>query len=155
VRLRTDDCWRAVRGADHGVLCTSNPQRRIDAVPVCFAVVSETIVTPVDRVKPKRTTELGRLRNLERDATATLLCERWDPDDWSRLWWVRAHLVRRPDCDITGGQRTEGEHALRAKYPQYEEMEFAHVVHLEVKELVGWSAAADPEAEPGGGLSLR
>jgi hypothetical protein len=106
-------------------------------------------------VKPKRTTELGRLRNLEQDATATLLCERWDPDDWSRLWWVRAHLVRRPDCDITAGQRGEGERALREKYPQYEDVEFAHVVFLEVKELVGWSAAADPEAEPGGGLSLR
>ena len=155
MRMTTDDCRRRLRASDHGVLCTSNPQRRIDAVPVCFAVVSELIATPVDRVKPKRTTELARLRNLERDATATLLCERWDPDDWSRLWWVRAHLVRRSDHDITGGQREEGERALREKYPLYEDMEFATVVYLEVKALVGWSAAADPEAEPGGGLSPR
>ena len=153
--LTTDDCWRAVRTADHGVLCTSNPRRTIDAVPVCFAVVSQLIATPVDRVKPKSTTELGRLRNLDHDATASLLCERWDPDDWSRLWWVRAHLVRRPDHDITGWQREEGERALRAKYPQYTDTEFAHVVYLDVKALVGWSAAADPEAEPGGGLSPR
>ena len=85
-----------MRAADHGVLCTSNPRRAIDAVPVCFAVVTRLIVTPIDRVKPKCTTELGRLQNLDRDATATLLCEQWDPDDWSRLWWVRVHLVRRP-----------------------------------------------------------
>ena len=153
--MTTDDCWRAVRAADHGVLCTSNPQGTIDAVPVCFAVITKLVVTPIDRVKPKSTTELGRLRNLDQDATATLLCERWDPDDWSRLWWVRAHLVRRPGHDITERQHEEGELALREKYVQYEDTEFAELVYLDVEALVGWSAAADPEAEPGGGLSLR
>ncbi|MGO9856525.1 MAG: hypothetical protein ACLPYY_15965 [Acidimicrobiales bacterium] len=155
MRLRTDDCWRAVRAADHGILCTTSPQGTIDAVPVCFAVVSQLVVTPVDRVKPKSTTELGRLRNLDHDATATLLCERWDPDDWSRLWWVRAHLMRRPDHDVSARQHEEGERALREKYPQYADAAFAHVVYLEVKALVGWSASADPAAEPGGGLSPR
>ena len=153
--MTTDECWRAVRAADHGVLCTSNPQGTIDAVPVCFAVVPKRVVTPIDRVKPKSTTGLGRLRNLDQDATATLLCERWDPDDWSRLWWVRAHLARRPDHDITERQHEEGERALREKYVQYEDTEFAELVFLDVEALVGWSAAADPEAEPGGGLSLR
>ena len=127
----------------------------IDAVPVCFAVASQLIATPVDRVKPKSTTGLQRLRNLDHDATATLLCERWDPDDWSRLWWVRAHLVRRPDHHVTERQREEGARALREKYPQYTDAEFADVVYLDVKALVGWSAAADPGAEPGGGVSLR
>ena len=155
MRLRTDDCWRSLRAADHGILCTSSPQGAIDAVPVCFAVVSQLVVTPVDRVKPKSTTELGRLRNLDHEATATLLCERWDPDDWSRLWWVRAHLVRRPDHDVSARQRGEGERALQEKYRQYTGTEFAQLVFLEVKALVGWSAAADPGAEPGGGLSLR
>jgi PPOX class probable F420-dependent enzyme len=155
VRMTRDACWRAVRAVDHGVLCTSNPKGTIDAVPVCFAVVLKMIVTPIDRVKPKSTTELGRLRNLAHDATATLLCERWDSDDWSRLWWVRAHLVRRPAHDITERQHEEGERTLHEKYRQYGQTEFAELVFLDVKTLVGWSAAADTEAEPGGGLSLR
>ncbi len=155
MRMTTDDCWRAVRTTDHGVLCTSNPNGTIDAVPVCFAVVPKMIVTPIDRVKPKSTTQLERLRNLDHDATATLLCERWDPDDWSRLWWVRAHLARRPVHDITERQHEEGERTLREKYVQYENTEFADVVFLDVQALVGWSAAADPEAESGGGLNRR
>jgi hypothetical protein len=141
VRLSTDVCWRYLRAADHGIFCTSNPQRRIDAVPVCFAIVLELIATPVDRVKPKVTNELGRLRNLDHDATATLLCEHWDRDDWSQLWWVRAHLVRRPDNDVSAQRREECERALREKYPQYKETDFAEVVYLDVKSLVGWSAA--------------
>ena len=140
MRMTSDDNWRRLRSADHGILCTSNRQQRIDAVPVCFSVVCGTVVTPVDRVKAKETTELGRLRNLDHDAAATLLCEHWDPDDWSRLWWVRAHLVRRPDHDVSSGQREECESALRQKYRQYGGTEFAQVVYLDVKTLVGWRA---------------
>jgi PPOX class probable F420-dependent enzyme len=142
VRMTDDDTWRRLSAADHGILCTSNRQRRIDAVPVCFAVVARVVATPVDRVKPKETTELARLRNLEHDARATLLCEHWDREDWSRLWWVRAHLVRRPDHDVGARQRDECEHALREKYPQYRRTEFADVVLLDVTTVVGWSAGA-------------
>jgi PPOX class probable F420-dependent enzyme len=153
--MTTDDCWRRLRAADHGVLCTSNSRRTIDAVPVCFAVVADMIATPVDRVKPKRTTELGRLRNLDRDPAATLLCERWDRDDWSRLWWVRAHLVRRPNRDVAVRRRDECERALRTKYVQYADTPFVEVVFFDVEAVVGWAAATGPEAEPGGGLSLK
>jgi len=138
--MTDDDNWRHLRAADHGILCTSNRQQRIDAVPVCFSVVCGTVVTPVDRVKAKETTELGRLRNLDHDAAATLLCEHWDPGDWSSLWWVRAHLLRRPDRDISRRHREDCEHALREKYPQYRGTEFAAVVCLDVTMLVGWSA---------------
>jgi PPOX class probable F420-dependent enzyme len=138
--MTSDDNWRHLRSADHGILCTSNRQQHIDAVPVCFTVVSKVIATPVDRVKPKETTELGRLRNLDHNATATLLCEQWDPDDWSRLWWVRTYLERLSDHDVGARQKEEAERALRAKYPQYRETEFAAVIYLDVKTLVGWCA---------------
>ena len=161
MRMTDDDTWRRLSAADHGILCTSNRQRRIDAVPVCFTVVARVVATPVDRVKPKETTELARLRNLEHDARATLLCEHWDREDWSRLWWVRAHLVRRPDDDVSDRQREECEHALREKYPQYRRTEFADVVLLDVTTVVGWSAgairatgggsAADADADAGAG----
>jgi hypothetical protein len=145
MRLSSDECWSRIRSADHGVLCTTGAHRKIDAVPVCFALVSEVLVTPVDRVKPKATTDLGRIKNLDRDASATLLCEHWDRHDWSQLWWVRAHLVRRSGHDVSGSLLEECERALRDKYTQYRETGFAQLVLFDVTSLVGW-AAIDPQA---------
>jgi len=141
VRLSNDECWGRVRAADHGVLCTTGTRRTIDAVPVCFAVVSKVIVTPVDLVKPKSTTELGRLKNLERDATATLLCEQWDRQDWSRLWWVRMHLARKSRDEVSDPLLEKCEEALRHKYAQYGDAAFAELVVFDVTSLVGWAAA--------------
>ena len=86
---------RRATSADHGVLATLNHSGTADLVPACFAVLGDSVAVPVDSVKPKRSTALGRIRNLERDPRATLLVEQWDPADWSRLWWVRLSLVRR------------------------------------------------------------
>ena len=141
MRLTPDECWSCLRSAEHGVLCTTNARGAIDAVPVCFAVVSELIVTPIDQVKQKETTELGRLRNLDRDPTATLLCDHWSMDDWSQLWWVRARLVRRSDHQVGDELLRECEGALRRKYAQYRGAEFAQLVVLDVRKFVGWSAA--------------
>jgi hypothetical protein len=125
-----------VRAADHGVLCTTNAAGSIDAVPTCLAVVGERIATPIDTVKPKATTDLARRANLDRDANGTLLCEHWDAGDWTRLWWVRARLVRVPEDEVV-----EYEAALRAKYPQYGAVEFAAILVFDVADVVGWSAA--------------
>ncbi len=103
--------------------------------------------TPVDRVKPKGTTELARLENLARDPAATLLCDHWNMDDWSQLWWVRAHLVRRPRHDVSDVLARECEGALRGKYPQYRDAEFAELVVFDVHRLVGWAAAAGPQLD--------
>ncbi len=143
MRLATDDCWSYLRAADHGVLCTVNEKKGVDAVPVCFAVVGKLIATPIDTVKPKRTTELGRIGNLEREAAATLLCDHWDRDDWSQLWWVRAHLVRRSAHDVSNALLDECDTALRGKYSQYRDTEFADVIVFNVKTMLGWSAASD------------
>jgi PPOX class probable F420-dependent enzyme len=150
VRLTDDECWSALRSAEHGVLCTTNARGAIDAVPVCFAVVSEQIVTPVDRVKQKGTTELGRLKNLDRDTRATLLCDRWNMDDWLQLCWVRAHLARRSSDRVDDDLLRESDGALRRKYVQYRDTSFAGVIYLDVEDVVGWTAAgAQPEeADP-------
>lgn len=136
MRLTTGECWARVGAAEHGILCTTNAAGGIDAVPTCLAVVGGRIAAPIDTVKPKTTTELGRRANLERDPAGTLLCEHWDARDWSRLWWVRARLVLLsvPDVD-------EYEAALRAKYMQYRTVAFAAVLVFDVLDVVGWSAA--------------
>ena len=140
MRLTDDQCWDHVARADHGVLCTSGARGAIDAVPLCFAVVGKVIASPVDMVKPKDTTELGRVKNLDRQATATLLCERWSRHDWSRLWWVRARLVRRPDHDVRASQLEECEAALRERYYQYRGVNFAGLLVFDVTSFAGWAA---------------
>jgi hypothetical protein len=124
--------------AEHGVLCTTNAAGAIDAVPTCLAVIGTRIATPIDTVKPKTTTDLARRANLDRDPSATLLCEHWDAGDWTRLWWVRARLVRVPETVHDVG---DYEGALRAKYPQYATAGFAAVLVFDVADVVGWSAA--------------
>jgi hypothetical protein len=140
MRLVTDDCWSRVRAADHGILCTTGADHKIDAVPVCFAVVSQLLATPVDRIKPKTTTNLSRLENLDRDSSATFLCEQWDLHDWSLLWWVRAHLVRRTGRDVSGSLLDECDRALRDKYTQYGDADFAELLLFDVTSLIGWAA---------------
>src|SRR4051812_26018050 len=76
---------------DHGVLATVHPARGVDAVPVVFAAMDDgRLAIPVDTVKPKSTTRLQRIVNVEVDPRCVLLVDHYD-DDWSRLWWVRVH----------------------------------------------------------------
>ena len=151
MRLAKEECWGRLRSAEHGILCTSGAAGAIDAVPVCYAVVSDTIVTPVDRVKPKLTTELARLKNLDRNSAATLLCDEWVGHDWSQLWWVRARLVRRASDEVDGAHLAASARALRAKYVQYRESEFVELVLFDVRSLIGWAAA---DAQSGGAEAL-
>jgi PPOX class probable F420-dependent enzyme len=124
--------------AEHAILCTTHEVRGVDAVPVCFAVAGDLVAIPVDTVKPKGSTRLQRVRNLERDPRAALLCEQWDHGDWSRLWWVRASITRST-ADEAG--RDELAELLRAKHPQYETAPFAQLLIFRISDITGWSAA--------------
>jgi hypothetical protein len=137
MHLDRDEALRRAVAADHGILGTVNPTGAADLVPACFAIVGEWAAIPIDTIKPKGSTALGRVRNLERDPRATLLLERWDPVDWSRLWWVRLSLVRaEPPADVA----TRLEAALRARYPQYATTTFASLLAFRIERIGGWEA---------------
>ena len=95
MHLARNEALRRATAADHATLATLNRTGVADLVPVCFAIVGDWLAIPIDSVKPKGSTALGRVRNLERDPRATLLVEQWDREDWGRLWWVRLSLRRR------------------------------------------------------------
>jgi hypothetical protein len=103
MRLSLAQCWSLLTAAERGVLSTLNDHETIDAVPVCFAVVGQSIVSPVDRIKPKETVDLARVRNARHTGTATLLCDHWDPGDWSQ----RSGCRRRADHPVRGCAPTE------------------------------------------------
>lgn len=132
------DARTRLERADHGVLSTLHPRRGVDTVPVCFVVAGDIVAIPIDTVKPKRSTQLGRLRNLEADPRATLLVEHWDADDWSSLWWVRASLVLTDADDATTADLVA---LLAAKYPQYASGGITSVIAMRLIELSSWDAA--------------
>jgi len=140
VRLEWSRCEDLMVRAERGVLATRHPRRGVDAVPVCFAVVDRTVVVPVDQVKPKVSTDLQRVKNLDADPRAALLCDHWDGLDWTRLWWVRASLTRR---EATDGERSTLASLLRAKYPPYQHVAFADLIVFRVEAITGWSAGSD------------
>ena len=119
------------------MLATLHPWRGVDAVPACFAVAGSRLAVPVDRVKPKESTDLTRTRNLDADPRAVLLCDRWDHVDWSKLWWVRAWLER---VTADPQERSSFESQLRERYPPYADEDFAELLVFRITALSGWSA---------------
>jgi PPOX class probable F420-dependent enzyme len=109
VRLGAPDAWSLLRAADHGVLATVHAERGVDAIPVVFVVDGDRVLLPVDTVKAKATTRLQRLANLASDPRCVLLVDHYE-DDWSKLWWVRAHGTAAV---------VEGRHEALTAFPQY------------------------------------
>lgn len=142
MRLAEADALARLAAHDHGVLCTVHAERGVDAVPVAYAVDGDGYVgVPIDRVKPKTTWRLQRERNLEADPRATLLIEHWDPDDWSKLWWVRAELRwQRDDTSERAGALAA---SLERRYPQYRDQPFVRILILQTVGVSGWAADAN------------
>ena len=138
MHLEREEALRRAVSADHATLATLNPTGVADLVPVCFAIVGELLAIPIDSVKPKGSTALGRVRNLERDPRATLLVEHWDAADWSRLWWVRLSLRRTTAPPEALAALVEG---LAGRYPQYRDAPFTDVLTFRMEQVGGWSAA--------------
>ena len=100
-------------------------------------IAGDLVGIPIDQVKPKRSTALGRIRNLDRDPRATLLVEHWDAADWSRLWWVRASLLR---TDASPADLAVLERGLRERYPQYASAPFVEILAFRIDAIGGWEA---------------
>lgn len=118
-------------------LATADADGRPHLVPATFAVDGDTVAVAVDH-KPKRHTNLKRLRNIEENPAVALLVDHYE-DDWDRLWWVRADGAARVLAN-------EDAHALVDllvdKYAQYRETRPAGpVIEITVSRWSGWSSA--------------
>lgn len=127
-RFRVVDARRAV-------LTTITPEGVPHAVPCCFAIEGRRLFTPVDRVKPKRTTSLRRLVNIAETPAVSLLVDHYD-EDWTQLWWARldgtAALV-----PVADWRHERGVELLRAKYPQYTEAEL-QIIAVDIERWASW-----------------
>ena len=148
MHLDSDEAMRRAIAADHGVLATLNKVHGASLVPACYTIDGDRLAIPIDAVKPKGSTALGRVRNLERDPRAALLVERWDATDWSRLWWVQLLLVRTQEQPERVAVLERG---LRERYPQYRDSAFVDVLTFRIEKIGGWEAAPrrGPPADAG------
>jgi hypothetical protein len=139
MHLDRDEALRRAIAADHGVLATQDRVHGASLVPACYAIDGDRLAIPIDSVKPKRSTALGRVRNLDRDPRAALLIEHWDPVDWSRLWWVHLLLIRTQE---PADRVAALERGLRQRYPQYRATTFVDILTFRIDKIGGWEAAA-------------
>jgi PPOX class probable F420-dependent enzyme len=117
-------------------LATASADGRPHVVPCTFAAVGDRIVHAVDH-KPKRTTDLRRLRNIRDNPHVSVLVDRYE-DDWERLWWVRADGEAR--IVVAEEERAGPIRLLREKYPQYRERPPAGpVIEIRVTRWSGWA----------------
>lgn len=131
---------RRVAAARVARLATVRPDGSPHVVPISFAFGEETIVTAIDH-KPKTTTSLQRLRNIEAAPVASVIIDHYE-DDWSRLWWLRADGAARIVPD--GREWEDGVERLIQKYHQYRnDAPQGPVIVISVARWTSWSAAQD------------
>jgi PPOX class probable F420-dependent enzyme len=128
-----DACRALAATAAVARLGTIDPDGAPNLVPMVFALEQDTLACVVD-AKPKRTTALARLRNIERDPRVTVLFDHYE-DDWTRLWWVKARGTAQVVTDVSAIMER-----LRAKYAQYGDYEVEEIgIVIQVQHWSGWS----------------
>ncbi|TMC40425.1 MAG: TIGR03668 family PPOX class F420-dependent oxidoreductase [Chloroflexi bacterium] len=121
-----------------GRLATADAKGRPHVVPITFAVDADALYFAVD-AKPKRSTDLKRLRNIAANPAVSVLVDHYE-DDWERLWWVRVDGTARVVADPA--QADSALALLAAKYEQYRGTPPpGPVVRVDIGRISGWSSA--------------
>ena len=132
MRLDEGECRRRLTDARVARLATADATGQPHLVPITFAVDGDELVFVID-LKPKTTTALKRLRNIEENPAVSVLVDRYD-DDWTQLWWVRA------DGQASIAEATTADlDLLSAKYPQYRQAPPpGPAIRIAITKLTGW-----------------
>jgi len=121
-------------------LATLGAHGRPHLVPITFTVDGDAIFFAVDK-KPKRTTDLQRVRNIVANPSVSVLVDHYD-EDWSRLWWVRADGTAKV---LDHSQAAAAIDLLVSRYEQYRlARPIGPVVAIAIQRITGWSAAENP-----------
>jgi PPOX class probable F420-dependent enzyme len=128
---------RRFAAAEVARLATVDGRGSPHLVPIVFALAGETIYSVVD-AKPKRTSDLQRLRNVRSNPRASVLVDHYDASDWSALWWVRADGTAR----VLEPSEPEARRAVRLLVGRYPAQRAAGpVLAIDVERWSQWSAA--------------
>jgi PPOX class probable F420-dependent enzyme len=120
-----------------GHLATADTGGAPHVVPVCYAVVENTLYITIDEKPKRRDRPLKRVRNIQENPRATFVVDRWD-EDWSRLGWVM--LRGRAEILYAGAEHDQAQAVLIARYPQYRAMQLGDlpVIALRIARAAAW-----------------
>ena len=136
MQLQPDEAVRRLLVSEVARLATASADAVPHIVAVTFAEAGGRIYIAIDH-KPKSSTRLRRLRNIEQNPSVSLLVDHYSPD-WEALWWAR--MDGRARVLEPASAPGEAVHALRAKYPQYREVSLdGPVIEIEPTRTTGWS----------------
>ena len=132
-----------IQAARSAHLATASADALPHLIPVVFALHAGAIYIPIDQ-KPKTTTKIRRLRNIQENPPAALLIDQYH-DDWTKLWWI---LLRGPAQILHPQPRDPAEAAaaiaaLRTRYPQHARHDLEHLplIRLTITQITHWSAS--------------
>ena len=138
--MNDEEAWARLRTARVCRMATVTPSNRPHVVPFVFVLVergdARVAYWTVDR-KPKRSTDLKRIRNIEANPAVEFVVDGYD-ENWDRLWWVRCSGTARVVDD--DGERRSALKALQDKYLHYRsDPPDGPVVAIDVAAIAGWA----------------
>ncbi|HEY0937470.1 MAG TPA: TIGR03668 family PPOX class F420-dependent oxidoreductase [Trebonia sp.] len=137
VRLSEEEARSRLSGARVARLATAGGDGQPHLVPVTFAVDGDLVYMTVD-YKPKKSTNLRRLRNIRENPRVALLADHYD-DDWDLLWWVRIDGWASVVEDERGLQ--DPLDVLAERYEQYRRQRPAGpVIVIQADHWKGWAS---------------
>ena len=134
-----------IETAQAGRLATADTEGRPHVVPVCFALVNDHIVTPIDE-KPQRASpdELRRCRDISENPRVALLIDHYT-DNWSQLGWLQVRGTATY-CPPSEEPHSSGVIALRQKYEQYaaHDLENRPLIRISPGSVRSWGRLEHP-----------
>ena len=119
-------------------LATADANGVPHVVPVCFAILGDTLYMTIDE-KPKRKTDrpLKRLRNIAENPAVAIVADRYG-EDWTRLGWIMLH--GRAETLLDGAEHARAQELLRIRYPQLNDMkiEGLEVLAVRLERVSSW-----------------
>ena len=138
MRIDWHDARDLLAGARVARLATASPDAVPHLVPITFALLDGDVLAFAVDHKPKRGTNLRRLRNIAANPAVSVLADGY-ADDWDELWWARADGTATIHTSET--DRDPISQALSSKYPQYDRHPpSGTVVRISVNKWSGWKA---------------
>lgn len=140
---------RYLAAARVGRLATADAAGRPHVVPVCFALVDDDLVTPIDE-KPKDVTpdRLRRVRDINQNPRVAVVVDHYT-EDWTRLGWVQVRGTAS-QCNPDDVGHAPAVAALEEKYEQYAEhaLDTRPIIRITPVTVRSWGRLRDATHAP-------
>lgn len=131
---------RLLRSARVAHLATADAKGRPHVVPICFAIDSADLFTPLD-AKPKKSAPLNlkRVRNIAANPHVAVVVDHYE-ENWRRLGYVL--LQGKAKLLFRGARHRRAVRSLKAKYSQYRAMHIheSPVIVITIEHTYVWFA---------------